>query len=221
MNFKAVLLASSLALGATAAHAALIDFTDSNSYVISPANVATGAGVGTGVTWSLTGSGPLNNSEVGPGPIGPLAGINDGIGVNDDEISNINGRSERVTLKFSQQVTVIGLYFLDLFRSNDTTNGKRFSYEKAVVRIDGGPRILFKALLPFSEGVGFAAYEGLSLTGTRFVFSSLKTNDNVGYGDYALAGVRLAPVPLPAGILLLGGALLGLGALGRRRKIAA
>ena len=215
MRLKGILMASAFCVGATAANAALIDFTDYGDYVITPANVASGAGVGAGVTWTLTGSGPLNNSEAGPGPIGPLAGQNDGIGIIDDEISSGKKGSETANLTFSQSVTVVGLYFLDLFRAN-----KGSVYEQAAVSVDGGPAILFKALVPFSNGIGYAAYTGLSLTGTSFVFSELG-NDNVGVGDYALAGVEIAPIPLPAGILLLGGALLGLGALGRRRKVSA
>lgn len=202
---------AAIIFGAGVASASILDFTDPSSYTLGPSNTASGAIDGVG--WSLVATGgDINDSETGPGAIGPLAGITDGLGIVDDEVTF---SKEMFDLTFDQEVTVLGLFFLDLFEANDGS-----SEEIAMVSVDGGAPLSFGALVPFSDGVGFGSFD-TSLTGTTFSFSVMGPNDNVASPDYALAGLDLAPIPLPAGAFLLGGALLGLGALRRRKSQAA
>jgi hypothetical protein len=64
-------------------------------------------------------------------------------------------------------------------------------------------------------GAGFRSL-GLSVSGQVFSFDAGAGNDGQGIGDFALAGLEFAVVPLPAAGLLLGTALWGFGLIGRR-----
>ena len=200
---KTTAVAAAVTLVAGVANAALIDFTNAGAYgngnlVISPANVITGTAAG-GFTAVGTG-GSFNISEAGPGAVGPLAGDNDGLGINDDEITNPN---QSLTITFNQTVTLTNLYFLDHFAPEvvTVTNGTSESFASTIVYGPGG--------------IGFTSW-ATSLTGTTFTFTVENANE-IGRPDFALAGIQTAPIPLPAGVVLLGGALAGLG-LARRRK---
>jgi hypothetical protein len=50
-----------------------------------------------------------------------------------------------------------------------------------------------------------------------FTFTAENSNDLEGDPDFALAGLEIAPIPLPAGTLPLGTAILGLGQPGAAR----
>ena len=206
------LFGAAVALSASSASAALIDFTD-NAVV---SGISGNTLVGNG--WVLTGS-PSNlnlvNGGQPPGAIGPLKGQTDGLGIADDEISF---PGESITIKFKQTVVMSGVYFLDLFFGRAGT-------EFALLSVDGQSAGSFAAG-QFNPGQGntnpgYGAFTGLSLVGRSFTFSVASTNDLLNANDrpdYALAGVDVAPVPVPAAGLMLLGGLGGMAALRRRRR---
>lgn len=222
MNFlKTALTAAVIATAPLAASAAVLDFTTLATFTTVNASGATGSFTFAGetVSYTLT-SDPANQLTFGQlhdgNSCAMLACAIDGLGVSDDEITT-NGVQEAITLAFDRNVTLSGLFFLDLFRAAEGQ-----SVEQAMLQIDGVLYVPnFDAIETF-DGLasGFAFYDGLSLTGKSFTFMSNNTNDAIGFADYALAGVQVAAIPLPAGLLLLGGALGALG-IARRRKAAA
>ena len=210
-----------IAGSALSAQAALVDFTDSASYTISG---STGSGSVSGIAYQISATGGnLNNSEAGPseaGRTGPLAGTVDGLGVGDDEITFGN---QSVTVTFASAVNVVSLYFLDLFGTNPG-GAAEATDEMVNVSVDGGEGVVFSAQTLNQDGtVGLGAFTGLMLSGTSFTFTAMEPNDAFGSPDFALAGIEfsdIAPIPLPAGGLLLAGALGGLGFAARRRRRA-
>jgi hypothetical protein len=208
-----------MALGAVAANAYTIDFTDSGTGT-------TGSLFGGSVSWTMTASGVLNNSQAFDGistPATSASGLSfqtDGYGVgrNDDEITTFpNGRQEWIKVVFSAPVMVNALYFLDLFIA---PNGS--SQEIAVATINGGfPIVNINAVDVFNRQLGgFASTSFAPILVSEIFFTVLSSNDSVGFADGALAGIGIAPVPVPAAGLLLLGGLGGLAALKRRRKAA-
>lgn len=207
-----------LSLGAIAANAYTIDFTSSST--------GTSGALRGGVTWNMTASGILNNTQAFDGiataatNASGLAFDTDGYGVgrNDDEITTFpNGRQEWIKVTFSAPVLVNALYFLDLFIS---PNGS--SQEIAVATINGGfPIVNINAVDVFNRvNGGFASTTFAPILVSEIFFTVLSSNDAVGFADGALAGIGIAPVPVPAAGLLLLGGLGGLAALKRRRKAA-
>lgn len=212
-SLKAFAAAAFVCAGwASSANAALIDFTDKSVVAGISGNTLTGNG------WTLTAS-PSNlnlvNGGQAPGSIGPLAGQTDGLGIKDDEISF---PSESITISFKATVRMSAVYFLDLFFGAAGT-------EYALLAVDGVASGSFAAS-QFNPGQGntnpgYGAFGGLDLVGKNFTFSVGRTNDLGGNDkpDYALAGVDVAPVPLPAGALLLGSALAGFAVMRRRKSV--
>lgn len=206
-------------VGSVPASAALLDFTDETggTYDVQSAASASGT-LADGNTWTLTPM-PVTyeltyvSDDAPAGATPPLAGDNDGVGVvkaggTNDEIT---APREMIKLKFHNAVRLTGLLFLDLF-----TNGSD-EEEVALVSVDGAPSVGFEAYEAYAPGgFGFGEF-ATNLIGKTFLFSAASTNDDVAKPDYALAGVDVSPVPLPAGMLLLGTALAGFG-LARRRQ---
>ncbi len=205
-----------IAAAATAANAYVIDFTK--------ASTGTSGSLFQGsVTWNLTANGILNNSQAFDGtsaPVGTgLAFETDGYGVgrNDDEITTSPTRQEWMEITFSAPVLVNAVYFLDLFIAPDQS-----SREVGEASINGGNPIVTLAATEVARtgAPGFVAGTFAPVYATVIRFTILSSNDAFGYADGALAGIGIAPVPVPAaGALLLGG-LAGLGMLRRRRKSA-
>jgi hypothetical protein len=196
--------------------ASTIDFTDSGSYTFTPA-AATGSTDGIGWTLDsvpdtsvLTISGPYDGDAA---PATPLALENDGIGVLmttevDDEVTF---PAESLTMTFDAAVEVTGFYFLDLFGDETVT-----------IYADGElvPLTVVNATsVAFDNSIGGYTYYALGATVTSLTFVPGSLNDNAGNPDFALAGIDIAAVPVPAAGLLLLTALGGLG-LARRRKTA-
>lgn len=210
-GFKTFTLAlGTTLLAAAAVQASTIDLTDNESYT---ATTTSASGTTAGVSWEIT---PIPTTskltympfDATATPGAPLAFENDGIGIKDDEVTY---PSEKLTMTFSTAVDLDGIYVLDLFGNEN-------------VSVYSGNTLLgvFAATTPVGHiygGYNFFAFAGKVIV-TSLTFVPGAPNDNAGRPDFALAGVEISSVPLPAAGLLLAGALGGLGLAKRRRKLA-
>ena len=207
IQLKPLALAGALALvGATSASAALLDFTDSS--------VTFPMGSISGISYSVTGFPQAPKLTVGaPGPTGVLVGDNDGIGIKNDEITF---PGEYVVVTFSKPVTITAAYFLDLFFKE---RGATISdTEEAKITIGTVPGVVAASLLAqTSNQIGYGALTGLKLKGSTFTFFAGPGEDD-NSGDYALAALDVAAIPLPAGALLIGTAFGAFGLMRRRKR---
>ena len=202
----AALAAGITAAGTFAASATVIDFTASSS--------ASGS-IGS-VGWSLTPSAGDTLTFVdsdAPGPIGVLAGLNDGVGLNNDEITE---GTQYLTVTFTKPIRLTGFWTLDLFEDGledtDPETAQLFTGSTPT----GSPAASLPATEVFAPGGFGFSFAGTSLLGDTFTFAATSGNDGVGKGDYALAGLQIAAIPLPAAGLLFGTALMGFGMFRRR-----
>ena len=201
---------------ASSANAYVIDFTH-------PSTGTTGSLFNGAVNWTMTASGVLNNNQAFDGNSAPsgtgLSFGTDGYGVgaNDDEITTSSTTQEWIEVTFSTPVLIDAIYFLDLFT---TRSGSDLEIGQASV--DGGNPLITLAATAIA-GSGAAGFVGAMfepIYATVIRFTVLSGNDGRGFADGALAGIGIAPIPVPAaGVMLLGG-LGGLAALRRRRKKA-
>lgn len=207
--------AAAFAVG-SAAGASVIDFTSASTG-------HSGSVYGGAVTWTMSANGYLNNSQKYDGtyvsPAAASTGLSfqtDGYGVgkNDDEITTTAKKQEFIQISFSKPVLVNAIYFLDLFVAKNKS-----SQEVGQATFSGGQTMTAVAADVFGKGApGFASSAFAPIWTTMIRFTVLDSNDLIGFADGALAGIGLAPVPVPAaGGLMLAG-LGGLAALRRRRK---
>lgn len=213
MTLKSIVFGAILAFGAAGANATVIDYT-------SAATGTSGSIFGGAINWTMTASGYLNNSQLFDGrskPVGSgLVFDRDGYGVGaaDDEITTTAMRQEWIEVAFSAPVMVNAFYFLDLFVSRTGS-----SREVGEATING---VVYSLDATDIAGSGAGGFAGLSINpvmASVIRFTVLSSNDNVGFADGALAGIEVAPVPLPAAGMLLLGSLGAMVALRRRRQV--
>lgn len=219
MNIKAKIFSLAVpALLATSftASAAVIDFTDAGTSLI--------GGAVEGTTYTVSGNPEApNNTQPFDAPNTPansfgLAFDQDGLGIKTDELDGASTPPESVTITFGKALRITGFAFLDLFK--DPIAGNPDAGEFGIATINGTDYIL-----PFQTGNQVGGYAeflfpGVGIKTTSVTFTAGTTNDNAGVADGALAALQVAPVPLPAGVLLMGTALAGFGVMSRRRKKA-
>jgi len=199
------------------AQAVSVDFTDSNwQSAIGSGNTSATYGnvtLSTSKSWHYLSFNDSRNEVNGckaGSAIHDLACVGDGIGIqkgsrNNDEISY----GEQLLIEFAEAVDVTKIYLLDLFGAEKTG-------EKAVIinsndvtkTVTGGNGVaggFFSVEYTAVEGGGLTS---ILLKGYRDCFS-----------DFALAGLEIAPspVPIPGAAILFGSALLGFFGFKRRR----
>ncbi|MCH2075800.1 MAG: hypothetical protein MK180_02785 [Rhodobacteraceae bacterium] len=113
-----------------------------------------------------------------------------------------------MTVTFSDEVTLVGFAGFDIYADGPG--------EALIVN---GTGMAYGSELSENGGKGWGYSGTLNLVGSSFTFTVDVNNDLAGFADGAPAALdivyEMAPVPLPAGILLLGGL-----AMTRRRKAA-
>ena len=212
-KFFGAVAAAGLMLGGVVANASVIDFTSASTG-------QSGSILGGAVTWTMTASGYLNNSQAFDGNATPsgtgLSFQTDGygVGLRDDEITTSPKKQEWIQIAFSKPTLIDAIYFLDLFMARSGS-----TLEVGQATIDGGaPISVFATDIAGSGAAGFASAVFAPIYALVIRFTVLSSNDGYGFADGALAGIGIAPIPVPAaGALMLGG-LGGLAALRRRKK---
>ncbi|MEE4210872.1 MAG: hypothetical protein V2I43_16605 [Parvularcula sp.] len=209
-----------------------IDFTDRE---VVPAGVVSNpydVDLGDGLIMTITGSSVFNNNQDAAGActndnFGIASPVfecdSDGLGIGDDELSTGDPTNQTITIGFNQAVGLVNAFFLDFFRASADDQFP----ERASVTINGGTPFIFEAseVFPANGGVFPAAAFGTQVT--EIVFEALPGNDEIGVGDFALAGLTIntnpeidQEVPVPGAALLFGTAL-ALGAARRKAKAKA
>lgn len=189
------------------AQATLIDFTDSSWQTAINVGDGTTATIGN-VTLQSTGGYLTFNAGDNAGcidgqPNNNLTCDGDGIGINNDEISQSSTQS--ITISFAEAVNVSNIFLLDLF-------GVEKTGEIAV--IDGNA---YHALIK-NGGIGGFFATGYSVDG---IMSIVLSGYADYFSDYALAAidVEISAVPVPGAAILFGSALLGFFGFKRRRTV--
>ncbi|WP_341213300.1 VPLPA-CTERM sorting domain-containing protein [uncultured Limimaricola sp.] len=239
-SFKILVTASALAVAAaTGASAARLDFTDASVYTGNAPTGTIGAGP-TMTTWTLSATGGKLNYKTpadgtyaaGNGGLS-LKRDYDGVGVNDDEITQAAGKNQSVLLTFTKSIYLTAVHVLDLFKTADLATAPG-GQEKAFVYDPDNLILEIFAVNDLGDKPNNGGYQTEKLAEavqvSKLKFMAGGTNDNpTNTRDFALAAIDYEfdkpdsapnPVPLPAGGLLLLGALGGLGLAKRRRKTA-
>lgn len=217
-----------LTLGASAANATLIDFTDKDLWGANGTSTISNTYGDLTVTLSSDPSAYTNKTEgQSCASYVSLACETDGIGVRDDEITWHDGGmydGELISITFSEAVDIDWVGFLDLF---DENGGKEIA--QVVATYEQGSR----------AGEGFQADQAIGTVGwfqatadngiknvTDFFTGVTKLEffaDAAGSiggpsnSDFALAAIKITEVPEPGTLGLMG---LGLLALARARRKA-
>lgn len=239
-SFKILVTASALAVAAaTGASAARLDFTDSSVYTGDNPTGTIGSGSNE-TTWVLSAmGGTLNYKTPADGTYAVGSGGEslkrdyDGVGVDDDETTTTSDKKQSILLTFSKSIFLTAVHVLDLFKSADTADAPG-GQEHAFVYDPDALILTITAIEDLGDNPDNGGYQTGKLDPAQQVmklkFEAGGTNDNpTDTRDFALAAIDYSfdnpdsapnPIPLPAGGLLLLGALGGLGLVKRRRKTA-
>ncbi|MDH5369081.1 MAG: hypothetical protein OEW99_03595 [Gammaproteobacteria bacterium] len=190
------------------AQATLVDFTDSSwqtAISVGSGNTATIGNItltSTGGNLSFNGSSSEQAGCIAGQPGNGLTCDGDGIGIQNDEITQYSNQS--ITIDFATAVNVSNIFLLDLFGTERTG-------EIAVINGDNS----YQALID-NSGIGGFYATGYSAAG----ISSIILSGNLdSFSDYALAAIEVSPVPIPGAAILFGSALLGFFGFKRRRNV--
>jgi hypothetical protein len=155
---------------------------------------------------------------------GPIACGSDGLGVLNDEI----GFGQSVTVTFSRALHITSLHFLDLFKSTNDNGHERASL---YLNGDSSAAYHFDAVEVLGASNGVAEDDTRPLGGYLFANVNFSNVNSMTFfamegftddadNDFALAGIDVQAVPLPAAGWLLIGGLGTLIALRRRKNTA-
>lgn len=150
-----------------------------------------------------------------------LAGTTDGVGIlpNDEidgPVEETDPPTEWATLTFTTDVILTNVYGLDHFKDANRDADDQEEMRVTVGAVPGTIDAFKDATAPCCN-VGFSDLE-TNLVGSVFTFWAGSGNDAAGLPNWALAGVTVQPIPLPASAFLLLGAVGGLAAMRRRKK---
>lgn len=220
--FKRISTSLAILAISISAHATLIDFTDAKwKTAINGNTVAVLSDASFGqITLTASGGNFSFNDSTGEksgcaastgGSL--LACGGDGIGIGNDEITELNrtqSNPQSITVSFDTgPVDINNIYLLDLFADDNGVSGRN---ETAVITT-GSDTFYFTATSSATGGFYDTEFYGNNI-------SSIILSGNADwFSDYALAGIEISPVPIPGAAILFGSALLGFFGFKRRRTI--